>query len=64
MKTLWYYIARDDKFEEFKKVLDKVENSIPCFTEVKDVEMNFVELIVKCREDDAAFVEKSFAPFV
>ena len=64
MKTLCYYISRDDKFEEFEEVLEIVENAIPCFIEMVDVEMNFVEVTIKCREEDVTFVETSFAPFV
>lgn len=50
------------------KVLSLIENKIPCFvfiqqTNTINVDV-FVTISIKCRKEDAAFVEEMLAPFV
>ena len=60
----WFYGADAD----LELALAEIEDRIPCFMEVNfwdapEGEL-LVTLVIRCREQDAAFVEKMLAPFV
>lgn len=60
----WFYGPNAD----LDLAIAEIEDRIPCFTEVNfwdtpDGEV-MVTLVIRCREQDAAFVEKMLAPFV
>lgn len=44
--------------------VEYIENTIPCFIELKPVEMDYMEVTIICRDADVAFVEKAVAPLV
>ena len=53
---------------DLELAIAEIEERIPCFTEVNfwytpDDEV-MVTLVIRCREQDAAFVERMLAPFV
>ena len=53
---------------DLELAIAEIEERIPCFTEVNfwdipDDEV-MVTLVIHCREQDAAFVERMLAPFV
>lgn len=64
MKTLCYYIERTEDYTKFLTSLDFAITSVPCFVSMEDVEMNFVELTVLCREEDTLFIQTVLAPYL
>ena len=53
---------------DLELAIAEIEERIPCFTEVNfwyttDDEV-MITLVIRCREQDAAFVERMLAPFV
>ena len=64
MKTLCYYIERTEDYTKFLIALEGAMTLVPCFVSMGDVEMNFVELTVLCREEDALFIQTVLAPYL
>lgn len=64
MKKVCYYVERNDLYNTFLVAFNEMIFTIPCFVSFKDVEMNFVEITVLCREEDILTVQNTFAPFL
>ena len=64
MKKVCYYVERNDLYNSFLMAFNEMIFAIPCFVAFKDVEMNFVEITVLCREEDILTVQNTFAPFL
>lgn len=60
----WFYGPNAD----LELAISTIEDRIPCFTEVNFWDTTegevMVTLVIRCREQDAAFVERILAPFV
>lgn len=60
----WFYGPNAD----LELAISTIEDRIPCFTEVNFWDTSedevMVMLTIRCREQDAAFVERMLAPFV
>ena len=50
-----YYIKNTNKANE---TIDKIVNDLMCFVRVETIEMDYLELTVKCRNEDIKTVEK------
>lgn len=63
MITKVVYIEPEHK-DEFYHVADQIMMLFPCFISAQPVEMDWDEVTIQCREEDAAAIEKQIAPFV
>ena len=61
MKKLSYFIENTN---ELDKALTIIADKIPCFVERKYIEMNFSEVIITVRKEDACSVEVALAALV
>lgn len=50
-----YYIKNTNKANE---TIDKIVNYLMCFVRVETIEMDYLKLTVKCRNEDVKTVEK------
>ena len=64
MKELAYYLDWSNKKEDIKAVLLDLFVTIPCFIQVEYVEMNWVKVMVKCRQEDCNTAEQFIADLV
>jgi hypothetical protein len=64
MKELAYYLDWSNKKEDIQKVLLSLFVTIPCFIQVEYIEMNWVKVIVKCRQEDCNTAEQFIADLV
>ena len=64
MKELAYYLDCSDEREDIQTVLLDLFVSIPCFIQVECIEMNWVKVIVECRQEDCNTVEQFMANLV
>lgn len=45
-------------------IFEDIEDTFPCFTYYKKIKENLMEATIKCRQEDAASIEKKLAPIV
>ncbi len=57
-KYVWYF----DGIEVVEEV-EKIKNDFPCFVEVEYLELNWVAITVKAREEDIASIERRVAKY-
>ena len=48
---------------ELYTALETIANRFPCFVETTPIEMNWMEIKIECREEDAASIENILADF-
>ena len=63
MRTITVYIDPEKK-EEFYHVADQLMMNFPCFVDSTPVEMDWEEVTIKCRQEDAAEIERRIADFM
>jgi len=61
MVEVVYYIENGDKLQ---KAIDDIIYSFPCFVDTEIVEMNFLKVTIKARQEDIARIEKKLAIFM
>lgn len=61
MREYAYYIAR---INAIKLMVKGVFDNVPCFVDMHSVEAGVVKLVVNCREEDIAYIERELAPYV
>lgn len=59
-----YYLDWNNKKEDIQNVLLSLFVTIPCFIGVEYIEMNYVKVSIKCREEDVRTVELFIADLV
>lgn len=55
---VWYF----DGIEVLEEV-EKIKNDFPCFVEVEILELNWVAITVKAREEDIPSIERRVAKY-
>lgn len=55
---VWYF----DGIEVVEEV-EKIKNDFPCFVEIEYLELNWVAITVKAREEDIASIERRVAKY-
>lgn len=63
MRTITVYIEPNKK-DDFYHVADQLMMNFPCFVSAKCVEMDWEEVSIQCRQEDAAAIEQRIADFV
>ena len=61
MRDMVFYVENTNGADE---AYNKVMMGFPCFIDRENIEMNYSKISIKCRQDDAASIERIFAPFV
>ena len=61
MLTKVYYIENSEALE---KALNLIQETIPCFINSEFIEMNYSSVLIKARQEDFPFIEKTLAPLV
>ena len=56
MENRNYYLRRSAKLD---KAIEAVSNAFPCFIETEPVEMDWVKVSIKSREEDAMAIDKA-----
>lgn len=56
-----YYLPFCDEVNER---IDKIINDLICFVETKIIEMNYLQVTIKCRNEDLKTVEKILADVI
>ena len=59
-----YYLDWNEKKEDIQNVLLKLFVTIPCFIQAEYIEINYVKVSIKCREEDVRTVELFIADLV
>ena len=63
MMTKVYYISPENQ-DYFFHVADQLMMNFPCWMESQPVEMDWLEVTVKCRQEDIIAIEKAIAPYI
>lgn len=61
MMTKTYYIQN---LAELDDILDKIEETFPCFVEREYIEMDYSEVSINARDEDIASIERMLAPLM
>ena len=61
MRNMVFYVENTN---EVDKAYNKAMMSFPCFIDRENIEMNYSKISIKCRQENAASIERIFAPFV
>ena len=61
MRNMVFYVENTN---EVDKAYNKAMMSFSCFIDRENIEMNYSKISIKCRQEDAASIERIFAPFV
>ena len=59
-----YYLDWSNKKKDIQEVLLDLFVTIPCFIQKEYIEMNYVKVTIKCREEDCRTVEQFIADLV
>ena len=59
-----YYLDWNNKKKDIQEVLLDLFVTIPCFIQKEYIEMNYVKVTIKCREEDVRTVEQFIADLV